>query len=138
MRRIIFILLLPLFSFAAPKPAVPDVPKKPPVVEQWLTAERRAQLEAVTSRPYITRKRPIGKGMEEIGWTNGSRSWATTQAVTRIAGAKAANGWQKRLDASEAAKAAILADIDALRKQPSVSKRDLDAISEKHSERKAK
>ena len=109
--------------------------------EVWLTKERAAQLRAITSRPYITKKTKIGKGMEELHWTNGSRSWVTTQAVTRVAGAKAAHGWQKKLDAEKAARNEIVADIKALAAKGNASKNDLKAViekAEKQKEKKAK
>ena len=109
--------------------------------EVWLTPERAAQLKAITSRPYITKKTKIGKGMEELHWTNGSRSWVTTQAVTRVAGAKAAHGWQKKLDAEKAARKELLADIKALAAKGNASKNDLKAViekAEKQKEKKAK
>ena len=59
--------------------------------EVWLTPERRAQLKAVTSRPYVSKREDLGGGVERLEWRNGSREWATTQAVRRVAGAKARN-----------------------------------------------
>ena len=108
--------------------------------EVWLTPERAAQLKAITSRPYITKKAEIGKNMEELHWTNGSRSWVTTQAVTRVAGAKAAHGWQKKLDAEKEARNEIVANIKALAAKGNVSKKDLEAVieKEKQMEKKAK
>jgi len=108
--------------------------------EVWLTKERAAQLRAITSRPYITKKAEIGKDMEELHWTNGSRSWVTTQAVTRVAGAKAAHGWQKKLDAEKEARNEIVANIKALAAKGNVSKKDLEAVieKEKQKEKKAK
>ena len=41
--------------------------------EVWLTKERAAQLNAIMSRPCIPRNVKIGKGGEELHWTNGSR-----------------------------------------------------------------
>ena len=106
--------------------------------EVWLTKERAAQLKAITSRPYITRKTDIGKGVEEIHWTNGSRSWVTTQAVVRVAGAKSAHGWQKKLDAEKAARNEIVADIKALAAKGNASKNDLKAVVEKAEKQKEK
>ena len=95
-------------------------------------------LRAITSRPYITKKAEIGKGAEELHWTNGSRSWVTTQAVTRVAGAKAAHGWQKKLDAEKAARKELLADIKALAAKGNASKNDLKAVIEKAEKQKEK
>lgn len=106
--------------------------------EVWLTPERAAQLKAITSRPYITKKAEIGKNMEELHWTNGSRSWVTTQAVTRVAGAKSAHGWQKKLDAEKEARKEIVADIKALTERGNASKKDLEAIVEKAEKQKEK
>ena len=106
--------------------------------EVWLTKERAAQLRAITSRPYITKKAEIGKDMEELHWTNGSRSWVTTQAVTRVAGAKAAHGWQTKLDAEKEARKEIVADIKALTERGNASKKDLEAIVEKAEKQKEK
>ena len=109
--------------------------------EVWLTKERTAQLNAITSRPYITKKTEIGKGVEEIRWTNGSRSWVTTQAVTRVAGAKAEHGWQKKVDAEKSARKELMADIKALAAKGNASKKDLESVvekAEKQKEKKAK
>ena len=109
--------------------------------EVWLTKERAAQLRAITSRPYITKKAEIGKDMEELHWTNGSRSWVTTQAVTRVAGAKSAHGWQKKLDAEKEARKELIANIKSLAAKGSASKKDLEAVvekAEKQKEKKAK
>lgn len=104
--------------------------------EVWLTPERAAQLKAITSRPYITKKTEIGKGVEELRWTNGSRSWVTTQAVTRVAGAKAAHGWQKKLDAAKDARKELVADIKALASKGNASKKDLEALAAKAEKQK--
>ena len=110
--------------------------------EVWLTKERAAQLRAITSRPYITKKTKIGKGMEELRWTNGSRSWVTTQEVTRVAGAKAAHGWQKKVDAEKSARKEIIDNIKALATKGSATKKELDALAAKseksQKEKKAK
>lgn len=106
--------------------------------EVWLTKERTAQLNAITSRPYITKKTEIGKGVEEIHWTNGSRSWVTTQEVRRVAGAKAAHGWQTKLDAEKDARKELVADIKALAKKGNASKKDLEALVEKAEKQKEK
>lgn len=96
--------------------------------EVWLTKERAAQLNAITSRPYITKRADIGNGMAEYHWTNGSRSWVNTQTVHRVQGAKAAHGWQKKVDAEQAARNEMIADIKALAAKGNASKKDLDAI----------
>jgi len=120
MSRLAFILLIPVFCLAAP------------VKQQWLTKEQIAQLSAITSRPYITAKRPLGKGVEELRWTNGSREWVTTQAVTRVLGAKAANGWQKKIDAKEREKQNLLDDIRALGKKAKVTPSEINAVADRH------
>jgi hypothetical protein len=99
--------------------------------EVWLTKERTAQLRAITSRPYITKKIELGNGVEELHWTNGSRSWVTTQEVRRVAGAKAAHGWQKKLDAEKAARKEIIDNIKALATKGSATKKELDALAAK-------
>ena len=106
--------------------------------EVWLTPERAAQLKAITSRPYITKKAEIGKNMEELHWTNGSRSWVTTQAVTRVAGAKSAHGWQKKLDAEKEARKELIANIKSLAAKGNASKKDLEAVVEKAEKQKEK
>jgi len=104
--------------------------------EVWLTKERAEQLRAITSRPYITKKAEIGKGAEELHWTNGIGSWVTTQAVHRVAGVKAAHGWQKKLDAEKAARKELLADIKALASKGNASKKDLEALAAKAEKQK--
>lgn len=80
--------------------------------EIWLTPERRAQLKAIVSRPYVTKREDLGDGTERLQWRNGAREWATTQAVRRVAGAKARNPHD---DAKREA-AAALASKDRLRR----------------------
>ena len=80
--------------------------------EVWLTPERRAQLKAVTSRPYVSKREDLGGGVERLEWRNGSREWATTQAVRRVAGAKARNPH----DNAKREAAAALASKDRLRR----------------------
>lgn len=99
--------------------------------EVWLTKERAAQLRTITSRPYITKKIELEKGREELYWTNGSRSWVTTQAVTRVTGAKAAHGWQAKIDAEKKARKELVADIKALAAKGNASKKELDAVIDK-------
>ncbi len=106
--------------------------------EVWLTKERAAQLNAITSRPYITKKIELGKGVEEIHWTNGSRSWVTTQEVRRVAGAKAAHGWQTKLDAEKEARKELIADIKSLAAKGSASKQDLETVVGKAEKQKEK
>lgn len=108
--------------------------------EIWLTPQRAAELRRVTSRPYIVSQERTGADTVVYRWTNGLHGAVTTQKVVRVLGAKAESAWGKKLRKAEDEKGAILADIDALRKQTSISKKDLDAISEKHSvdKRKAK
>lgn len=106
--------------------------------EVWLTKERAAQLRAITSRPYITKKIELEKGREELYWTNGSRSWVTTQEVRRVTGAKAAHGWQTKLDAEKDARKELVADIKAFAARGSASKKDLEALVEKAEKQKEK
>lgn len=103
--------------------------------EVWLTKERAAQLKSVTSRPYITAKAEIAPGLDELRWTNGSRSWATTQAVRRIVGARARDLLAElRNEAQEARKErdALLEDVRELAGRPKVTPADLKAAAEKH------
>lgn len=136
MKLTIVLTLIALSSFAAPKASAPqskNTPQKAPVVEKWLTPARRAQLSAIARRPYITGKRSVDKGMEELRWTNGARSWATTQRVERVLGARATNGWQKKLDAKESEKQAILDDLKAIKDKP--TKAGLESIINKHGQK---
>lgn len=134
MKMTVFLTLIAFSSIADPKPPASraqNVPQKAPVVEQWLSPARRAQLKAITSRQYITAKRDIGKGMEEVHWTNGARSWVTTQAVTRVIGAKAANGWRLKLDAEKAKTEAILKSVRKMAEKGTATKKDLLEIIDK-------
>ena len=105
--------------------------------EVWLTKNApRNSVHHVETVHH--QKAEIGKDMEELHWTNGSRSWVTTQAVTRVAGAKAAHGWQTKLDAEKEARKEIVADIKALTERGNASKKDLEAIVEKAEKQKEK
>ena len=99
--------------------------------EVWLTKERAEQLRALKKRPHITKKVLLGNGMEEFHWYNGYKSWVTTQEVRRVAGAKAAHGWQKKLDAEKAARKEIIDNIKALATKGSATKKELDALAAK-------
>lgn len=109
--------------------------------EVWLTPERRAQLKAVTSRPYVTAREDLGNGTERIEWRNGSREWATTQAVRRVAGAKARSPHAEARRAAAEAKAekdALLKDIRALGEKTKVTPSELKAVAEKHADARQK
>jgi len=109
--------------------------------EVWLTKERAAQLRTITSRPYITKKIELEKGREELYWTNGSRSWVTTQEVRRVAGAKARNPHaEARREAAEAKaeKDALLKDIRTLGEKTKVTPADVKAVAEKHDKQRGK
>lgn len=104
-------------------------------VEVWLSKERAAQLKAITSRPYVSKRTDLGDGTERLEWRNGSREWATTQAVSRITGAKARNPHaDAKREAAEAraAKDALLKDIDALGKKAKVTPAEIKAVAKKH------
>lgn len=141
MKMTVFLTLIAFSSIADPKPPASraqNVPQKAPVVEQWLSPARRAQLKAITSRQYITAKRDIGKGMEELHWTNGARSWVTTQAVTRVIGAKATNGWQKKLDVEKAKTEDIIESVRKMSERGNATKKELIEIIEKAERQEAK
>jgi hypothetical protein len=109
--------------------------------EVWLTPERRAQLKAITSRPYVTAREDLGNGTERLQWRNGSREWATTQAVRRVAGAKARNPHaEARREAAEAKAAldALLEDVAALGRKSKVTPSELKAVAEKHADARQK
>ena len=44
-------------------------------VQVWLSKDRRAQLEAITSRPYVSKQEKLGDGREVWHWRNGAREW---------------------------------------------------------------
>lgn len=117
MRIVALLLLSALSANAAP-------------VELWLTPERARQLKAVSSRPYVTAQRRLADDTAVFTWTNGSRSWETTQAVRRVTGKRAANAWQQKLDAAAREKKALLDDLKALKDRP--AKKEIDAIIERH------
>jgi hypothetical protein len=103
--------------------------------EIWLTPERRAQLKAVTSRPYVSKREALGDGTERLEWRNGSREWVTTQAVRRVAGAKARDphGDAKR-EAAEAReqKRLLLQDVQTLGKKSKVTVGEIREIAVRH------
>jgi hypothetical protein len=108
--------------------------------EVWLSKDRRAQLEAITSRPYVSRQEKLGDGREVWHWRNGAREWTTTQEVRRVAGAKAHNPHaEARREAAEArAEAdALLDEIKALGNKQKITPADLKAVAEKHGKSKA-
>jgi hypothetical protein len=108
--------------------------------EVWLSKDRRAQLEAITSRPYVSRQEKLGDGREVWHWRNGAREWTTTQEVKRVAGAKARNPHaeaKRELAEARAEKEALLDEVRALGRKQKVSPADLKAVAEKHGKSKA-
>ena len=106
--------------------------------EVWLTPERRAQLKAVTSRPYVSKREDLGGGVERLEWRNGSREWATTQTVRRVAGAKARSPHAEARRAAAEAKAekdALLKDIRALGKKTKVTPAEVKAVADRHGDK---
>ena len=109
--------------------------------EVWLTPERRAQLKAIVSRPYVTKREDLGDGTERLQWRNGAREWATTQTVRRVAGAKARDPHgEARLEAAgaKAALDALLEDVAALGRKSKVTPAEVKAVSEKHADARQK
>ena len=109
-------------------------------VEVWLSKDRRAQLEAITSRPYVSKQEKLGDGREVWHWRNGAREWTTTQEVKRVAGAKARNPHaEAKREAAEARaeKEALLTEIKALGNKQKITPADLKAVAEKHGKSKA-
>lgn len=109
-------------------------------VEVWLSKDRRAQLEAITSRPYVSRQEKLGDGREVWHWRNGAREWTTTQEVKRVAGAKARNPHaEAKREAAEARaeKEALLTEIKALGNKQKITPADVKAVAEKHDKSKA-
>jgi hypothetical protein len=103
--------------------------------EIWLTPERRAQLKAVTSRPYVSKREALGDGTERLEWRNGSREWVTTQAVRRVAGAKARNPHDDaKREAAEAReqKRLLLQDVQTLGKKSKVTVGEIREIAVRH------
>lgn len=117
-------------------------------VQVWLSKDRRAQLEAITSRPYVSKQEKLGDGREVWHWRNGAREWTTTQEVKRVAGAKAQSPHaeakrelaeaKRELAEARAEKEALLDEVRALGRKQKVSPADLKAVAEKHGKSKAK
>lgn len=106
--------------------------------EVWLTPERRAQLKAITSRPYVTAREDLRNGTERLEWRNGSREWATTQTVRRVAGAKARSPHAEARRAAAEAKAekdAMLKDIRTLGKKTKVTPAEVKAVADRHGDK---
>ena len=99
--------------------------------EVWLTAERRKALDRVVRQPRIIAVDRIRADQAVYTWSSGSSEWVTTQAVRRVAGAKAENVWQKKLDAEKAARKEIIDNIKALATKGSATKKELDALAAK-------
>lgn len=99
--------------------------------EVWLTPERAAQLRRVTARPHVTARETLADGREALRWTNGSREWATTNAVRPMLGKRSPNGWQDRVDKAEKEKAEVIESVKALKAKGKPTASDLDAIIQK-------
>lgn len=101
----------------------------------WLTPERAALLKRVTSRPYITKRVTINSRTVAVHWSNGAREWVTTNELFCLAGAKAVNAWQSKVDAARAEKEAVLSDLKTLAAKPTISKKDIEAVIGKANEK---
>ena len=101
--------------------------------EVWLTPERAAQLRRVTARPYVTARETLPDGREALRWTNGSREWATTNAVRPALGRRAPNGWQDRVEKAEKEKSEVIESVKALKGKGKgkLTDADLDAVIQK-------
>lgn len=97
--------------------------------EVWLSRERAEQLRRISSRPYVTAADRQGTNTV-YRWTNGSRTWSTTQAVQRVTGKPARNAWQDKLDREAAGKRAILDELKAVKDKPTA--KSLKSILDKH------
>lgn len=132
MKASLALILCALCAAAAPsaRKARPAGTNAPPA-EIWLAPDRAAALARAASRPYVTRSERVGNTVV-YHWTNGLHGACTTQAVARILGKPSRNGWQDRIDAEKAKRNELIADIDKLRGSGRATKKDLDAIAERH------
>lgn len=100
-------------------------------IEVWLTPERKAALERITSRPRVVSHSADHEGRLVTHWTNGASEWVVTNRPAKnVLGKKAVNGWQAKIDAKEAEKKAILADLEAIKEKP--TKKAVEDILTKH------
>lgn len=100
-------------------------------IEVWLTPERKAALDRITSRPRVVSHSADHEGRLVTRWTNGANEWVVTNKPAKnVLGKKAVNGWQKKLDEKEAEKQAILADLETIKSKP--TKKAVEDIITKH------
>ena len=100
-------------------------------IEVWLTPERKAALERITSRPRVVSHSADHEGHLITRWTNGANEWVVTNKPAKnVLGKKAGNGWQKKLDEKEAEKRAILDDLETIKSKP--TKKAVEDIITKH------
>ena len=102
-------------------------------IEVWLTPARAAELQRVTSRPRITRETRVDADTSVYHWTNGARSWDTTQRVQRVIGKPAHDARREQFEAERAERKAIMDELQAVKAKP--TKQALDAIISKHSKK---
>lgn len=120
MNRALFILLVSSFILSA----------RAASVEVWLTPERKAALQRITSRPRVVAQERTKDGAVVSRWTNGSREWSSTNRASSALGKKSVNAWQSRLDAKDKEKQSLLDDLKSVADKP--TKKSLDAIIERH------
>lgn len=120
MNRSLFILLVSSFILSA----------RAASVEVWLTPERKAALQRITSRPRVVAQERTKDGTVVSRWTNGSREWSSTNRASSALGKKSVNAWQSRLDAKDKEKQSLLDDLKSVADKP--TKKSLDAIIERH------
>ena len=118
MNKLALMLLVALPVFAGP-------------VDVWLTPARRSELQRVTQVPYITAQERQPDGRVIYRWRKGAATYATTQAVVRVLGAKSKSAWQDKLDDKDKEKKALLDDLKAVKDKP--SKKQITDIIDKHS-----
>ena len=104
-----------------PKPIAPAV---------WLSPARLAQLKQATDKPRIIATAPASSTTTSYTWTDGKRTWTTTEPNKQVLGAKSTNAWQDKIDVERAAKEEILTDLKAVA-SGKVSKAAIDNVIQK-------
>ena len=113
----IIILFALCFSF------ITSAAKQP---EQWLTPERRKELNRIIYRPIIIKQEATQDGQMVYTWTNGLHGCVTTQKLDKVLGKPSKDARREELDAIKADRDTAKAERDAIKAERDTIKAERD------------
>lgn len=96
----------------------------------WLTPARLNVLKQVKEKNHIVKVEQGNGDSVTYTWSDGIKTWTTTEKRKQVLGAKAVNGWQAKVDEEKSAKEEILSALKAI-SSGKVSKAAIDNVISK-------